>query len=126
MNKEDLWVRARHRAIMGRGIRASARGFEHAATVSDLERWNLYIPQWAQIQPVWKPHAQPCLEIRTKNLTTTPRPSAFPPQPKSDGKVPGARPAVATGTALYAKYKASAAACPMGLRLDQHLAWFRS
>ncbi len=52
MNKEDIWISRTTVPINGRETASLREDFEHAASVADLRRWNLYVPQRAPVNVV--------------------------------------------------------------------------
>jgi len=66
VNKEDIWVSRTTVPIKGLADKHVDEDFEHAKTIADLDRWNLYVPTWAPISIVDDPHkpGNKCLELR--------------------------------------------------------------
>ena len=55
MNKEDIWVTRTQLPIEGTVDVQVWQDFEAVDTVTDLELWNLHIPQWAPVSVVDDP-----------------------------------------------------------------------
>jgi len=66
VNKEDIWLSRTRLPVPGTVDHPVNESFEDAATVDDLELWNIYSPQWAPISVVRDPanEANQCLELR--------------------------------------------------------------
>jgi len=66
VNKEDIWVSRTHIPIISTVEEHVDEDFENAASESDLELWNLYVPKWAPISIVADPHNKnnKCMELR--------------------------------------------------------------
>lgn len=66
MNKEDLWVARTRLPITGIVDDHVAEDFQAAQSPSDLELWNLHVPQWAPAAITRDPAdpANKCLELR--------------------------------------------------------------
>jgi hypothetical protein len=69
MNKEDIWVSRARVPISGTASDHVAENFDKVSDSEDLEMWNLYEPQWAQINIVPDPHraGNKCLELRDED-----------------------------------------------------------
>lgn len=55
MNKEDIWISRSTLPLTGSETAHLAEGFENVATISDLARWTLHLPQWAPTRIVTEP-----------------------------------------------------------------------
>ncbi|MBL9216035.1 MAG: hypothetical protein JNG83_11210 [Opitutaceae bacterium] len=69
VNKEDLWVTSVRVPISGQVSEHVRENFDGRKNESDLELWNLYVPQWAPISIVsdpWNPAGR-CLELRDED-----------------------------------------------------------
>jgi len=66
VNKEDIWVTRTTVPITGLVANHVDDNFENAATIADLDLWNLYLPKWAPISIVQDPRRRngKCLELR--------------------------------------------------------------
>ena len=65
VNKEDIWVSRLRVPVTGTVDENVDEDFNNAVTESDLELWNLYVPQWAPISIVSDPvkTGNKCLEL---------------------------------------------------------------
>jgi len=69
MNKEDLWVARVRTPITDAVNRHISDDFDRVQSESELELWNLYVPQWAPVSIVrdpWNPSGR-CLELRDED-----------------------------------------------------------
>lgn len=69
MNKEDIWVSRTRLPVSGVVEQHVNEDFESARSVSDLDLWNLHMPQWAPIALAADPetHGGHCLELRDED-----------------------------------------------------------
>jgi hypothetical protein len=65
MGKEDIWVSRTRVPIQSRVVDSVTETFDATRHVSDLELWNLHVPQWAPLTVVDDPEGKGrCLELR--------------------------------------------------------------
>jgi len=68
MNKEDMWI-ARTRVPLAAEVEKHVnQNFEGITKPTDLEFWNLYVPQWAPVSVIKEPiSGNLCLELRDED-----------------------------------------------------------
>ncbi len=122
MNKEDIWVSRTAVPVTGAETAPLREDFEKAATVADLERWNLHLPAWAPIAPVAEPGAaNRVLELRDEEPYDYAKAERiFPDARKVSVKFRVQVRAIAQGTALDIEVQSQRGDRPMRLRLDAH------
>jgi len=122
MNKEDIWIARVTVPVTGQETAPLREDFEKAATVADLGRWNLHLPQWAPVAPVAEPGtANRVLELRDEEPYDYAKAErVFPAARKVTVKFRVQARAVAQGTALDIEVQSQRGDRPMRLRLDRH------
>ncbi len=123
MSKEDIWISRTRVPVSGTVEADVEQDFENLASVSDLELWNLYVPQWAPVTLRADPEDEgnTCLELRDEEPYDHARVERI--FPESRGKVTVTFRVrverVSVGRALEIEVQDRHGTRPMRLRLDR-------